>query len=101
MTDFLHTTLLGKRIHRIGLSNDYGLDADGLRKAFDHGLNYVWYVRGTEKVVTEPLRDACARDGLHLGLHTLSAVNVAEVAPFLRDAADRYPVGCRYASASA
>ncbi len=36
------------------------------------------------------IRAACARDGLHLGLHTLSAVNVAEVAPFLRDAADRY-----------
>ena len=36
------------------------------------------------------IRDACARDGLHLGLRTLSAVNVAEVAPFLRDAADQY-----------
>lgn len=37
-----------------------------------------------------PIREACARDGLHLGLHTLSAVNVAEIAPILRDAADRY-----------
>lgn len=36
------------------------------------------------------IREACARDGLHLGLHTLSAVNVAEVSPFLRDAADDY-----------
>jgi sugar phosphate isomerase/epimerase len=36
------------------------------------------------------IRAACVRDGLHLGLHTLSAVNVAEVAPFLRDAADHY-----------
>lgn len=36
------------------------------------------------------IRDACTRDELHLGLHTLSAVNVAEIAPFLRDAADTY-----------
>lgn len=62
MSDFLHTTLLGKRVHRVGISNNYGIDADGLRKAFDYGLNYVWYVRGTEKVATEPIREACARD---------------------------------------
>ncbi len=36
------------------------------------------------------IREACGEQGLHLGLHTLSAVNVAEVAPFLRDAADQY-----------
>lgn len=62
MNDFLHTTLLGKRVHRIGVSNNYGIDADGLRKAFDHGLNYVWYVRSTEKVSTEPIKEACTRD---------------------------------------
>lgn len=37
-----------------------------------------------------PIRAACARDGLHLGLHTLSAVNIAEIAPLLRDATDAY-----------
>ena len=36
------------------------------------------------------IAEACARHGLHLGLHTLSAVNVAEISPYLRDAADRY-----------
>lgn len=36
------------------------------------------------------VREACARHGVHLGLHTLSAVNIAEVSPFLRDAADAY-----------
>jgi sugar phosphate isomerase/epimerase len=30
------------------------------------------------------------RHGIKLGLHTLSAVNVAETSPFLRDAVDRY-----------
>ncbi len=37
-----------------------------------------------------PIRDACAEAGLHLGLHTLSAVNIAEFAPFASDAVDTY-----------
>ena len=36
------------------------------------------------------IAEACKRHGLHLGLHTLSAVNVAEISPFLRNAVDRY-----------
>jgi sugar phosphate isomerase/epimerase len=36
------------------------------------------------------IRDACARAGVRLGLHTSSAVNVAEYAPLLADAADAY-----------
>lgn len=36
------------------------------------------------------IRKACADRGVHLGLHTLSAVNIAEVSPFLRDATDAY-----------
>lgn len=36
------------------------------------------------------VREACAAKGIHLGLHTLSGVNVAEISPFLRDAADAY-----------
>jgi len=38
----------------------------------------------------QAVREACERGGVHLGLHTLSAVNTAEVSPFLREAADRY-----------
>ena len=37
-----------------------------------------------------PIREACQKHGLHLGLHTLSAVNIAEYAPFVRDAVDDY-----------
>jgi sugar phosphate isomerase/epimerase len=40
-----------------------------------------------------PIRDICATHGIHLGLHTLSAVNIAEVSPFVRDAADAYLKG--------
>ena len=36
------------------------------------------------------IRERCAETGLHLGLHTLSGVNVAEISPYLRDAADHY-----------
>jgi sugar phosphate isomerase/epimerase len=36
------------------------------------------------------VRDALAATGVRLALHTLSAVNVAEISPFLREAADRY-----------
>jgi sugar phosphate isomerase/epimerase len=36
------------------------------------------------------IAESCARHGLHMGLHTLSAVNVAEISPFVRDAADQY-----------
>lgn len=36
------------------------------------------------------VRAACAEHGVRLGLHTLSAVNVAEISPFLREAVDAY-----------
>ncbi len=36
------------------------------------------------------IRDAVAEHGLHLGLHTLSGVNIAEISPILRDATDAY-----------
>jgi sugar phosphate isomerase/epimerase len=36
------------------------------------------------------IRRACEQRGVHLGLHTASAVNVAEYAPHVGDAVDRY-----------
>ena len=36
------------------------------------------------------VRHACEQDGLRLGLHTASAVNVAEYAPYVGDAVERY-----------
>ena len=39
---------------------------------------------------TAGVRRACERYGVHLGLHTASAVNVAEVAPYVGDAVERY-----------
>src|SRR5262245_5268949 len=36
------------------------------------------------------VRDSCVRHGIHLGLHTASAVNVAELSPYVSDAVDTY-----------
>lgn len=36
------------------------------------------------------IRDRCTRDGTRLGLHTSSAVNVAELAPLVSEAVDAY-----------
>jgi sugar phosphate isomerase/epimerase len=36
------------------------------------------------------IRAACERHGVHLGLHTLSAVNVAEYSPYVSEAMDQY-----------
>jgi sugar phosphate isomerase/epimerase len=36
------------------------------------------------------IRQACEKHEVHLGLHTLSAVNVAEYSPYVADAVDQY-----------
>jgi sugar phosphate isomerase/epimerase len=43
-----------------------------------------------DKARAARIRDACARAGVRLGLHTSSAVNVAEYVPLLAEAADAY-----------
>lgn len=39
------------------------------------------------------IRAACEKNGVKLGLHTLSAVNIAEYSPFVAEAADQYLQG--------
>ena len=39
------------------------------------------------------IRNACESHGIHVGIHTMSAVNVAEIAPHVRDGVDRYLIG--------
>jgi len=39
------------------------------------------------------IRQLCEQTGVRLGLHTLSGVNIAEVSPFVSDAADAYLQG--------
>ncbi len=46
-TDFLHRTLpiLGKKVHRLGLSFNHGLDASATEKALEAGLNYLFWTK--------------------------------------------------------
>jgi len=89
----------------MGLEQRIGIDLgrrlpieDGITWAADHGIRYVDAQFDVAPNAHESFDDArcakvrelSARHGVHLGLHTLSAVNVAEISPHLRDAADRY-----------
>jgi aryl-alcohol dehydrogenase-like predicted oxidoreductase len=48
----------GKRLHRLGLATNYGIDEDGVRAAMDRGINlFLWTGRG-KKGLKSPLRDA-------------------------------------------
>ncbi len=59
--DFTHRYLprFGKRVHRLGLAGNYGLDAAGLEAALERGMNYIfWSARMSRftPVVREALR---------------------------------------------
>ncbi|MFT3770193.1 MAG: aldo/keto reductase [Minicystis sp.] len=48
----------GKRIFRLGLAANYGIDEDGVRMAMDRGVNlFLWTSRG-KKGMRNPLREA-------------------------------------------
>lgn len=38
----------------------------------------------------EAVKASCQQNGIHLGLHTLSAVNIAEFSPYIAEATDEY-----------
>jgi sugar phosphate isomerase/epimerase len=46
-----------------------------------------------DEATCEAIRVRCAEHGIHLGLHTLSGVNTAEISPFVSAAADAYLQG--------
>jgi sugar phosphate isomerase/epimerase len=86
-------------IDRIGI--DLGIKTsveEGLRWATAHGLRYVDFRLDTGPeafAAFTPARCTAIRTqaeaaGITLGLHTLSAVNIAEYAPYLAEAADQY-----------
>ncbi|MEO8706349.1 MAG: aldo/keto reductase [Kofleriaceae bacterium] len=60
--DFKYRQLRGvdKRVFRLGLAANYGIEEAGIRSAFERGINYVYLTpRGA---MTKPLKDAIARD---------------------------------------
>lgn len=59
--DFLHRDLLGKRVHRLGISASYGLDEAGVREALERGANYLFWSPAKPFLKTV-VRDVVARD---------------------------------------
>ena len=89
----------------LGLKERIGVDIgrrakleDGIAWAAKHGVRYVDIQLDTAANALTTfddrraagIRDACEKHGIQLGLHTLSAVNVAEYSPFVADAVEQY-----------
>jgi sugar phosphate isomerase/epimerase len=86
------------------LRDRLGLDVGGARLeealgwAARHHFHYLDFnadlgpnhLDGWDGARVRAVREACARHDLHLGLHTLSGVNVAEVSPRVADGVDAY-----------
>jgi sugar phosphate isomerase/epimerase len=89
----------------MGLRERIGIDFGG-KMRLEHALdwaaaNEVFYadvcvdnppnaIEGLDDARIKEVRSAQDRHGIRLGLHTLSAVNIAETSPFVRDAVDQY-----------
>ncbi len=83
---------------RIGVDVGGAHLEEALQWAATHGFHYIDFNadRPPNRLDTwsdervRAVRELCGRHDLHLGLHTLSAVNVAEFAPYLSDAVSTY-----------
>jgi aryl-alcohol dehydrogenase-like predicted oxidoreductase len=54
------SALRGKRVFRLGLAANYGIDEDGVRSAMDRGVNlFLWAMRS--KGLKNPLKEAIAK----------------------------------------
>ena len=58
---FRDVPALKRRVHRLGLATNHGLDEAGIRGALERGLNYVFWTP-TARRLTVPLREALRRD---------------------------------------
>ena len=83
---------------RIGFDAGATRLEDALQWAAAHSFHYVDFNAdtGTNRLTdwsrerVSAVREVCERHGIHLGLHTTSGVNVAELAPFVSEAVDEY-----------
>jgi hydroxypyruvate isomerase len=74
---------------------------DGIHAAIDHGVRFLDLKIDVAPNAIESLtyervaniRRLCDAHEIHVGIHTMSAVNVAEIAPHVRDGVDRYLMG--------
>lgn len=71
---------------------------DGVAWAVEHDVKYIDAqldiapngLTTFDEARCRPIREAAAAAGIHVGLHTLSGVNIAEYSPFLSEAIDDY-----------
>jgi sugar phosphate isomerase/epimerase len=71
---------------------------DGIEAAIRHGVRFLDLkidvapnaIESLTDARVAAIRDACGRHDIHVGIHTMSAVNVAEIASHVRDGVDRY-----------
>lgn len=57
--DFLHREILGRRVFRLGLATNFGIEEAAIRQALERGMNYLYYTpRGR---LLAPARDALRR----------------------------------------
>jgi len=91
-----------KFIERIGIDLQAKLPLeDGVGWAAEHGLRYIEAevdvapnaFHRFDDAGCEGIRARCAEHGIHLGLHTLSSVNTAEISPLVGEAVDAYLKG--------
>ena len=80
-----------------GISLEDALDWAGAHNVhfldftIDQGPNHI--LTWTDERVAA-VRETCARHDLHIGIHTLSGVNVAEFAPYVSEGVDQYLTAC-------
>ena len=62
--DFLHRQLpvVNKRVHRLGLAFNYGVDAQGVQAALDKGVNYLFWTKCRTGECHEAIKAALQRD---------------------------------------
>ena len=58
---FVHRELLGKSVHRYGISASYGLDEAGVREAIALGANYIFWSSG-KKFLKTVIKDVVMKD---------------------------------------
>lgn len=87
---------------RIGIDlGQRNLIEDGIKAAIENDVRYLDLKidvapNAIETLTNErvaQIRKACEANEIHVGIHTMSAVNVAEIAPHVRDGVDSYLVG--------
>ncbi len=59
--DFIHREILGKRVHRYGISASYGLDEAGVREAIDLGASYLFW-SPAKKFLKTVIKDVVMKD---------------------------------------